>query len=599
MRSSPPLARAPGSHTTPPPPASHAGKNVPAGWAAHMTRKTQGRAPGAALPVLAEHMVTIMSMYELLKGQVELQAKQIAVLSKGASAEALEELAQLAKEEEARRAEPKGKSPLRDGERPKWVGPFDRLDAGGPGEPGSPDAKGGDDSATEVEALIREQLRQALARSSSRVMDLFKEWDDDRSGSISKREFMRAIKALALVPDAPDAEIATVFDEFDADGSGLISFKELNKKLRQGGRIRLHASLLPRPFALVVTYNGAENTTSQLRAYMRAMAAANASVIMEVPRRWLVPELDLRSISQLATALADEPNLYGWYLVDEPDKERSAVPVPTLVAARGVLRAAAPAPIFAALCTNLTLQSAAPWARAVDVRLFDMYPCRSAGPGFHEEVWQVFGSLMRAAAESAPAFAGGMWATWQGTTIDGPQKGWRQCTEQEDWLMLVAAAVSRAKGLLYYRLATNPGVVNASVIAHEIVPTVGALADEMASLTSADAERPLRCDTAEAANVSTRLVARRQGGWLLLAVRWADASGAGAGAASGPAIELRCEVPQASTASALDGPAALRRSLTIVGGVLSYAMRPFTAAAIWLDPPAHESPVEGWAEQDR
>ena len=126
------------------------------------------------------------------------------------------------------------------------------------------------------------------------------------------------------------------------------------------------------PFGLVLNYYGGKNTSAELDTYMHAMQQHNVSVIMEVPRRWLMPDLMLPNISALATTVARHANLRGFYLADEPDKSRSAIPIATLVKARGALRAAAPhVPAFVALVTNLTVDDARAWAAAADVRIWD------------------------------------------------------------------------------------------------------------------------------------------------------------------------------------------------------------------------------------
>ena len=84
---------------------------------------------------------------------------------------------------------------------------------------------------------LRWSLREALNRSSTRVVDLFRQWDDDGSGSISKKEFRRAIMALGFDFFDDVSEIDKVFDEFDTDGSGEIDYKELNKMLRQSVKL--------------------------------------------------------------------------------------------------------------------------------------------------------------------------------------------------------------------------------------------------------------------------------------------------------------------------------------------------------------------------
>lgn len=75
------------------------------------------------------------------------------------------------------------------------------------------------------------QLQQALAASLMRTVELFREWDADGSGSVSRREFRRALPALGLVV-AP-AEADALFASLDDDGSGSIEYAELHRKLRE------------------------------------------------------------------------------------------------------------------------------------------------------------------------------------------------------------------------------------------------------------------------------------------------------------------------------------------------------------------------------
>ena len=74
-----------------------------------------------------------------------------------------------------------------------------------------------------------------------RVIDLFREWDEDGDGTISKKEFRKAMPLLGF--DAPRATVDQVFDSFDPDGGGAISIDELNKALRRGGEVKLSADL--------------------------------------------------------------------------------------------------------------------------------------------------------------------------------------------------------------------------------------------------------------------------------------------------------------------------------------------------------------------
>ena len=75
------------------------------------------------------------------------------------------------------------------------------------------------------------QLREVLVNNAVRVIDLFREWDEDGDGTVTKREFRKAIPALGV--HAPRAEIDALFDSFDPDGSGSIEYAEFNKLLRK------------------------------------------------------------------------------------------------------------------------------------------------------------------------------------------------------------------------------------------------------------------------------------------------------------------------------------------------------------------------------
>ena len=97
---------------------------------------------------------------------------------------------------------------------------FDQLDGDGSGK-------------VDMSEYLLWSLRDALARSSERVCDLFKKWDEDNSGKIDKREFTRAIRALLGISDMSDADIGGVFDELDDDKSGVLEYKEMNMMLRK------------------------------------------------------------------------------------------------------------------------------------------------------------------------------------------------------------------------------------------------------------------------------------------------------------------------------------------------------------------------------
>ena len=86
-------------------------------------------------------------------------------------------------------------------------------------------------SATSNEP-VQVQIRAWLQSNYARVMDLFREWDDDNSGAIGKKEFRQAVQVLGL--GASREELESLFDSWDADGSGEIAFAEMHALLRQG-----------------------------------------------------------------------------------------------------------------------------------------------------------------------------------------------------------------------------------------------------------------------------------------------------------------------------------------------------------------------------
>eukprot|EP00966_Prymnesium_polylepis_P188481 4367619-Prymnesium_polylepis.1 len=85
------------------------------------------------------------------------------------------------------------------------------------------------------------QIRDALTKNAVRVIDLFHEWDEDQSGSISRKEFRKALPALGI--EAPKADVDAFFAQIDADSSGTIEIAEINRMLRAGGAVEIDAKL--------------------------------------------------------------------------------------------------------------------------------------------------------------------------------------------------------------------------------------------------------------------------------------------------------------------------------------------------------------------
>jgi hypothetical protein len=70
---------------------------------------------------------------------------------------------------------------------------------------------------------VADQLRDALAKAAVRVIDLFRDWDDDGDGTVTRKEFHRGMADLGF--NVPKAEIDALFTEWDPDGSGSLELR--------------------------------------------------------------------------------------------------------------------------------------------------------------------------------------------------------------------------------------------------------------------------------------------------------------------------------------------------------------------------------------
>ena len=73
------------------------------------------------------------------------------------------------------------------------------------------------------------QLRDALNKNAGKVIDLFREWDANGDGMVSRKEFHKAMPVLGL--DVGKEVVDELFSSFDPDGGGSISYEELKKLL--------------------------------------------------------------------------------------------------------------------------------------------------------------------------------------------------------------------------------------------------------------------------------------------------------------------------------------------------------------------------------
>ena len=111
--------------------------------------------------------------------------------------------------------------------------------------------------ATPLRTPSVDEMRASLRRDRGRCIDAFRCLDRDGNGSVSKREFRAALPILGFTNDKSVAD--AVFGELDSNGSGMIEYEELNKKLRQGAGSsdELAPSLQPRAVSFQVREKGA------------------------------------------------------------------------------------------------------------------------------------------------------------------------------------------------------------------------------------------------------------------------------------------------------------------------------------------------------
>ena len=139
--------------------------------------------------------------------------------------------------------------------------------------------EGEDDTA---EKSVSERLAAALRANAARVLDLFRQWDENGDGEVSREEFTQSFAEedrLMTGLSVSMQEAALLFDEWDADGSGTISFQELKKCLKkkrkptEPARRARHGGVRLQPIPLAST-DGVGDTGAPAAAAAAAAAAA-------------------------------------------------------------------------------------------------------------------------------------------------------------------------------------------------------------------------------------------------------------------------------------------------------------------------------------
>ena len=78
---------------------------------------------------------------------------------------------------------------------------------------------------------LEAKLRDVLVKNATRIVDLFREWDEDGGGTVDKKEFRVAMAALGA--NAPKEMCDKLFDTLDPDRSGSLEYNEISKALAE------------------------------------------------------------------------------------------------------------------------------------------------------------------------------------------------------------------------------------------------------------------------------------------------------------------------------------------------------------------------------
>jgi len=148
-------------------------------------------------------------------------------------------------------------------------------------------------SGKPVAVLLSEELAKGSALV--RVMDLFRDWDENGDGYISKVEFFQALVALGY--DITRQEASEVFDSFDNDGSGKIDFREMNKLLRRrSGPLRsVSTSALPSLSRDPLAQGSALGSRSPLMPLRSTRGGATSKSMSSLPPLRNLPPLKINA----------------------------------------------------------------------------------------------------------------------------------------------------------------------------------------------------------------------------------------------------------------------------------------------------------------
>ena len=107
---------------------------------------------------------------------------------------------------------------------------------------------------------IAQQLQLIVRENYLRLLDVFKKWDVNHDGRVSRYEFAEALQSLGY--SAPRADCDRAFDEFDDDASGYLDYTEIHRKLRQGQLINKSRAAKPTSTSSAVAPDAPPPTTT-------------------------------------------------------------------------------------------------------------------------------------------------------------------------------------------------------------------------------------------------------------------------------------------------------------------------------------------------
>ena len=116
---------------------------------------------------------------------------------------------------------------------------------------------------------VQEQIGDALSKNAVRVIDLFRDWDRNMDGTISKKEFRVGVERMGF--DVPRAAVHSLFDSWDPDGSGLLDLTELHRVLRRGGKLEKKSKMIhPDTITVAELLQPASSSTGSRHALRKA-----------------------------------------------------------------------------------------------------------------------------------------------------------------------------------------------------------------------------------------------------------------------------------------------------------------------------------------